>query len=385
MPLSSIRPDSAAAFETSQTPPALRVAQAIALCNSLLKEMSFRIEGEVANFTVNRGLYVFFDLKDEQEEARLKCFMMANQLSVPLEDGMRVVVQARPGIHQKSGQFSLTVSRVEPKGEGSVKRAFELLRLKLQQEGLFSKERKRQIARYVQTVGIISSADAAGYGDFCKIALARLPGISFVMANVAVQGKEAEGEICAAFDYLNGRYDLDAIVLIRGGGSMEDLHAFNSELVARAIVRSKAPVVVGIGHERDITIACYCADLRAATPSNAAQLLLPTADEVRERVLYLTTDGRRRVEKSIQVTNERLASRGERMHQQLVHWVQQHRTNVEGMIRTITAISPEQTLKRGYSLSWGPDGKLLTSVGAVASGNRITTQLADGRLTSTVD
>ena len=369
---------------TDESTPSLRVSQAISLCNSLLTDLSLKIEGEVANFSINRGKFVFFDLKDEEEEARISCFMMAFNLSTPIEDGMRVIIEGRPGLYQKNGQFRITVNRIEPKGQGSVKRAFELLSKKLEGEGLFASERKRTLKKYVQTVGIISSSEAAGFGDFKTIALQRLPGIQFILANVAVQGRDAESEICKAFDHLNSYYSLDAIVLIRGGGSMEDLHAFNSELVARAIVRSKAPVIVGVGHERDITIADFCADIRAATPSNAAQLLLPTLDEVKDLVIKLTQQGRREVEKTIQYQKEKTLYTCEKNLQKIQTLIEHKQQKVEHLIKNISSISPEQTLKRGYSITFLSNGSLLTDTNQASKGEQITTLLTNGEIQSVI-
>jgi exodeoxyribonuclease VII large subunit len=369
-------------ISSSAEAPVLRVSQAIAVCNNLLRQLAFRVEGEVAGYSVSQGKFVFFDLKDEETEARVNCFMMLYQLPTPLENGMRVVVEAKPGIHQKSGKFSLTVTRVDPKGQGSVKRSFELLLKKLTDEGLFAPERKRQLPRFPSRVGIISSADAAGFGDFKKIALSRLPGITFIMASVAVQGREAEKEICQAFEHLNGHHELDCIVLIRGGGSIEDLHAFNSEPVARAIARSKAPVLVGVGHEKDVTIADYVADKRAATPSNAAQILLPTLEEVRDEVIRLTQDGRRQVERTIQLQRQQLLASADRRKQQLLYVVSQHRAATQAMLKTVEAISPQQTLARGYSITTTLGGELVTSSSQLTKGDQIVTQLADGRLHS---
>jgi exodeoxyribonuclease VII large subunit len=364
--------------------PVLKVAEAIAVCNELFSGLLMSVDGEVANYSLSRGKFVFFDLKDETEDARLSCFAMIHQLSIPLEDGMRVVVHSKPGLYQKNGQFRLSVLRVEPRGEGSVKRAFELLRLKLESEGLFSVERKRKLPRYVRKVAIISSEDAAGYGDFCKIALSRLPGVSYSLANVAVQGKDAESEICAAFNYLNSYHTFDVIVLIRGGGSMEDLHAFNSEQVARAIVRSKAPVLVGIGHERDSTIADFCADARASTPSNAAQILLPTSEEVLSKVASVTSEGRFIVEKAIDAQREYTKYRIERMTSLLLQKISQYRTSVETLVNTIETLAPSNILKRGYSFTKNTHGELITSVHSVQKGEYITTHVSDGTITSVV-
>jgi exodeoxyribonuclease VII large subunit len=371
-------------IEPPQPGQPLGVAQAITLFNTILGDLSLVIEGEIANYNVNQGKFVFFDLKDETHDARLGCFMMLFKQNVPVEDGMRVKVLCRPTIHSKSGKFSLTVERIEPVGEGSLKRAFELLKKKLEAEGLFSPARKRPLPKYPERVGVISSSSAAGYGDFMRIAGQRLPSTSFLLANVTVQGSEAEEDICFAFDYLNSYYDLDCIVLVRGGGSMEDLHAFNSEQVARAIVRSKAPVIVGVGHERDETIADYCADLRAATPSNAAQLLLPTAENVLQKVAALTSQGRRLVERRVSMAREKTAQAVERGHQVIYLRLRSAQQYVQQLTRTLDALSPEATLQRGYSITWTEAQAVMRDPAMVKTGDKITTQAAGGTVTSTI-
>jgi exodeoxyribonuclease VII large subunit len=366
-------------------PTVLTVSQTIKLCNTLFDGMQLKVEGEVTSYSLNQGKFIFFDLKDENEEAKLGCFMMAFQLSTPIEDGMRVIVYAKPGIYPKNGQFRLTVTKVEPKGEGSLKRSFELLRAKLQAEGLFDQARKRPIPRFVSRVGVISSSEAAGFGDFKKIAFQRLPGIKFYFVPVSVQGKEAEREISQAFDSLNSTLTLDAIVLIRGGGSLEDLQAFNGEAVARSIVRSKVPVMVGVGHEKDITIADYCADVRASTPSNAAQLLLPTKEEVQNLVIRLTQDGQRRVEQEISRQRQTIQFKVERMKQKLLYEIQNSRQLVQNLIKQISALSPQETLNRGYSLTAKENGELVTKATQLKPGEKIVSQFSSGKSYSRVE
>ena len=363
----------------------LRVSEAIQLCNALFTELELRVEGEVANYNVSKGKFVFFDLKDELEDSRVPCFAMIYQLSTPLENGMRVVLTAKPGLYQKSGLFRLSVLKAEPIGEGSLKRAFELLKKKLEQEGMFAPERKRKLPKYVKNVGVISSSEAAGFGDFYRIAWQRLPGIGFYLANVSVQGVDAEKEIVKAFDYLNENYELDAIVLIRGGGSMEDLHAFNSEPVARAIVRSKSPVIVGVGHERDITIADFCADVRAATPSNAAQLLLPTKEEVIAYTERLTVQGQRTVEQRIRLIKERNQNRLNRFQQQLMYIIAQKRGMVDSLIKLINSLSPQTVLARGYTITTNDQGRVVKSLKDVAVGGTMQTRVIDGKIISEVN
>jgi exodeoxyribonuclease VII large subunit len=376
----------ATAYDYLQYPndePPLQVHQYIAFCNNLLGQTSVRVEGEVANYSVSQGKFVFFDLKDEKEDAMIGVFLMLHTLSTPLEDGMRVYVSGKSSIYSKRGSFRLNASRVEAVGEGSVKRAFELLKDKLAKEGLFRDERKRPLPPYPQRVGIISSEDAAGFGDFCRIAWQRLPGVEYIFANVAVQGVSAEREIIAALDVLN-EHPLDVIVLIRGGGSMEDLHAFNSELVARAIVRSRVPVLVGVGHERDITIADYCADCRAATPSNAAQILLPTKEEVKDRIVRLTASGQRRIAREIDRLQHTVDTSTSHQFRMIESALKEIRSKTEYLIRTIEAISPSQTLARGYSIALTSHGEVIRTPDQVKPGDAMRTVTAKGEIVSNV-
>lgn len=362
----------------------LSVAQAITLFNTVLGDLPLVIEGEVSGYSVNQGKFVFFDLKDEEQEAKLACFMMRYQQTVPLEDGMRVSVHCRPGLHAKSGKFSLTVQKVEPKGEGSLKRAFELLKQKLEKEGLFATERKRPLPRIPERIGVVSSVAAAGYGDFMRVVGERLPGVRFVVAHVAVQGVEAEQEVSYALDYLNSHYELDAIALIRGGGSLEDLQAFNTESVARAIARSKAPVVAGVGHERDVTIADFCADVRAATPTMAAQLLLPGTHELVQQVDRLVQEVARNVAVQGSEVRQRVRGSLDRIRQQMESRLTRSVERVEQLVRSISALSPAATLERGYSLTLLADGTPLRSAQRVPAGTLLYTRLQDGSVTSEV-
>ncbi|HMR72710.1 MAG TPA: exodeoxyribonuclease VII large subunit [Candidatus Saccharibacteria bacterium] len=258
----------------------LSVSDAIAVINQTLDYAypTLVVEGEVAGFKVNQGKYVFFDVKDDT--GTVGCFMMLFQLRQPLEDGMRVRVVASPKI-TAWGKFSLTVREVRPVGEGSLKRAFELLREKLEKEGLFASERKRALPDMPERIGLISSTGAAGYADFVRILDERFGGVRVEVAQVQVQGTEAPQQIIRALSYFNSQPEPpDVIAIVRGGGSADDLSAFNDESLVRAIAASRVPTIVGVGHEVDQSLADMAADVRAATPSHAAQLLLPDKQEV---------------------------------------------------------------------------------------------------------
>lgn len=256
------------------------VSDAIAVINQSLDYAypTIVVEGEVASFKVNQNKYVFFDIKDQS--GTLGCFMSVYQLRTQLEDGMTVRVVASPRL-TTWGKFSLTVRDVQPVGRGSLKRAFELLRAKLDAEGLFGDDRKRSLPTMPSRVGVISSTGAAGYGDFVKIVSERWGGVELIVAHTQVQGLEAPRQMIRALEYFNQMAEpVDVIAIIRGGGSADDLGAFNDEPLVRAIAASRIATIVGVGHEVDVSLADLVADVRAATPSNAAQILVPDRAEV---------------------------------------------------------------------------------------------------------
>lgn len=265
------------------TSPELSPTEFIAVVNQTL-EYAYSpvlITGEVASFKVNQGKWVFFDIKDD--ESSVNCFMTLWDLKVPLEDGMKVTVRAVPKL-TKWGKFSLTVDAVKPVGEGSIKKAFELLKKKLEKEGLFDPSKKREIPVDLTKLGVISSTGAAGYADFIKIINARWGGMKVYVAHTQVQGLDAPAQIVRALKYFNERGDVQMIAILRGGGSADDLSCFNDEELVRAIAASKIPVITGIGHEVDESLADLAADVRASTPSNAAEMLTRDRETEKERV-----------------------------------------------------------------------------------------------------
>lgn len=253
----------------------LSVSDFVALTNQSLEYAypTVEVEGEVASYKVNQSKYVFFDIKDAG--ASVGCFMTVWQLRVPLEDGMKVVVVATPKL-TNWGKFSLTVRAVRPVGEGTLKRGFELLKAKLENEGLFDVAKKRPLPLYPERVAVITSTGAAGYADFVKILDNRWGGVTLQIANTQVQGSVASDQMIKALQYFQtSAFAPEVIVMIRGGGSADDLAAYNDEKLARAIASSRIPTLVGVGHEVDVSLADLVADVRASTPSNAAEILVP--------------------------------------------------------------------------------------------------------------
>ncbi len=259
------------------------VSEFVEYINIIFAEQETVIEGEIIDFKTSQGKWVFFDLKDEK--AKIGCFLTVFQLrGMLLEDGMKIRIFGYPKIHPRSGRFSVVVRHIELIGEGALKRAFEIVKAKLDEEGLFAAERKRPLPKFPRSIGLVTSKESAAYSDFIKILNSRWGGVKIHLANVAVQGREAIFSIAAAFDYFNknnSELEIEAVVLIRGGGSLEDLAAFNSEEVARAVFSSKAPVVCGVGHERDFSIADLVADIRVSTPTDAAQTVVPSREEIK--------------------------------------------------------------------------------------------------------
>ena len=257
----------------------LTVSQCVEAINIALDSLrELTVEGEVADFKIIQNKWVTFDLKDK--DSVLKCFMTVWNLHTSIEDGMLVKVTGQPNLRAK-GFLSFVTKTVTPSGEGSLKRAFELLKQKLSEEGLFASERKRTLPRFQEHIALITSKEAAAYADFLKVLRARHGGLTISFIHTQVQGMEAPQQIIDALATANTELEqLDAIVLVRGGGSLEDLIAFNDGRVVRAVAASRTPTIVGIGHERDISLAELAADIRASTPSNAAELLIRSRDEI---------------------------------------------------------------------------------------------------------
>ncbi len=328
------------------------VSEFIDICNQSLDYAfpSVIIEGEVASFKVNQGKWVFFDLKEG--DSSVSCFMVVTQLRAALTDGMKVRVRATPKL-TRWGKFSLTVSQVMPVGEGSIKKNFELLKKRLMAEGLFDPARKRPIPQGLSKIGVISSTNAAGYIDFLKILSDRWGGMEIQTVNTQVQGLAAPEQIVCALDYFNQRAEVEAIIIVRGGGSADDLAAFNDEGLARAIASSRIPIMTGIGHEVDESLADLVADVRASTPSNAAERLVPDRQEILRRVQY----GLNRIQSTIKERLEYLSSEVQRRIQeakkQILLKIEQSEHHVQETMRILQSLNPESVLKRGYAIVTG--------------------------------
>jgi exodeoxyribonuclease VII large subunit len=405
----------------------LTVEEFVQLVNASLEPMEgIAVTGEVSQYKVIHNKWVTFTLKDDK--AGVNCFMTIWQLRTQIEDGMLVRVMGRPRLREK-GFFSFVLSNVQPAGEGALKRAFELLRQKLEKEGLFAPERKRSLPRFPARVALITSRDAAAYMDFLKVLQARLGGLEINLLHTQVQGNDAPAQIIRAIEYANTYLrDIDVIVLVRGGGSMEDLQAFNEESVARAVASSRIRTLVGIGHERDVTLAELVADARASTPSNAAELLVRSREELlsqlnekvitlkqitqtslarkQQRLQYYAQVMRERVRTGTQQvtqTMRQLDLNGQRIrreiavyYDQTVSWKTQLSTitrnwkkhkldHLIGYERLLKSLSPENVLQRGYSIARNAKGDVIKSAKQVQKDDWLAVELWDGKVETRVE
>lgn len=379
-----------------------------------LFEIDYRLQdvevsGEISNFTRARSGHLYFTLKDDK--AQLKCVMWrtsAERIRFQPQDGDAVVVNGRISVYEASGVYQLYAEQMSPLGQGDLAAAFEALKVKLSDEGLFDAEFKKPIPQFPRKIGIVTSADAAALRDIINVLRRRYPLVSVLIAPTLVQGADAPPQIVRALRWLDGRHDIDTIIVARGGGSMEDLWAFNDEGVARAIFAAQHPIISGVGHEVDFTIADFVADLRAPTPSAAAELAVPDVSELRPyfhtiqqqmKNLVLEQIGQQRwqvqaLKRSLNHLSPRVGIAGNR--QRLDGWQARlertmqrrldqssHRLNL--LQAQLTAVSPKATLERGYAIVRRDDGRIVRSPAAVKTGDTLTVQVRDGQFGVVVD
>jgi exodeoxyribonuclease VII large subunit len=339
------------------------------------------ITGEIANFRVSKGRWVYFDLKDEG--AMVRFFGTVYQMPGPLEDGMTVAVRGVPKLHPQYG-FSVTIQSVKPMGEGSIKKAAALLEAKLKAEGLFDESRKRLLPHPPKKIGLITSGESAAYRDFMKIINARWGGIEITLIDVQVQGEPAPGQIVSAIQQFNALAEApDVLVVTRGGGSAEDLQAFSTERVTRAVAASRIPTLVAIGHEVDISLAELAADKRASTPSNAAELLVPDRRAVleqltmrRERLSYI-------VEQTLASVRQELEAHANLLYRASEQVIAQAKRQLELRKQVLTAYDPQTALNRGYAIVRLQD-KVVRQGADISVGDELTLQMQDAMLATEV-
>lgn len=366
-----------------------------------LREVS--VSGEISNFTQARSGHLYFTLKDAG--AQLKCVMWrsaAERLVFRPGDGDAVIANGRVSVYDAGGVYQLYADHLQPAGRGDLALAFEQLKQRLSDEGLFDPAHKQPIPTVPRKIGIVTSADAAALRDILNVLARRYPLAAVLIAPTLVQGPDAPPQIVRALQWLDGRSDIDTIIIARGGGSIEDLWAFNDERVARVIFAARHPIISGVGHETDFTIADFVADLRAPTPSAAAELATPDVAEI--RVMLYAYQSALQVETAALIEQKQWQVQA--LARALTHLSPQARLNndrqrldvqtarleramanrlerARGRLRLaevgLTAVSPLATLSRGYAIVWGADGQIVRHTAEVSVGDMLSVQVSDGR------
>ena len=352
------------------------VSEFVALLNQTLDYAypSLIITGELANLRVSKNRWVYFDLKDD--EASVKFFGTVYQLPGPLEDGMLLKVRGSPRLHSLYG-FSVTVQNIQPAGEGTIRRAAELLRQKLLAEGLFASERKRSIVYPPRRIGLITSNKSAAYADFIKILAARWGGVAIELIDVQVQGEPAVGQIVGAIEQFNAQAEPpDVLVLIRGGGSAEDLAAFSSEPVTRAVAASRVATLVAIGHEIDVSLAELAADRRASTPSNAAELLVPDRGAILAQLKDYTLQLQRDAQGVVAQSHQQLQQAKTDLTLQAERLIKNEIQRLQGRQQLLAVLNPAAILRRGYAIV-RVGGQVVRRAAHLKLGDIVDVQLAD--------
>jgi len=369
------------------------------------------LEGEISNLTLHSSGHLYFSLKDE--EAQINAIMykwQSGQLEFMPESGMKVIAQGKISVFVKGGRYQIIVYDLKPIGIGALQQAFEQLKRKLEKEGLFDKARKRPIPMLPQKIGIVTSPTGAAIRDILNIIERRFANVHILIHPVRVQGDQAAGEIAEAITYVNEHFPyLDVLIVGRGGGSLEDLWSFNREIVARAIYESRIPVISAVGHEIDYTIADFVADLRAPTPSAAAELVVSNKIELEKRILLLTSkikssmeheldeltsQYRRLVESRVFLHPEEIYSQFqqdidyylERIVSHCTHFFDFQSERLNSLVGKLEVLSPLHILARGYSITYKlPGNEILKSISQVTMKDKVKVKLHRGEIICTVE
>ncbi len=366
------------------------------------------VEGEISNFKKHSSGHIYFTLKDENAQISAAFFSQYQRgLRFELKEGLKVLAYCRVSIYEARGQYQLYVERIEPKGVGALQLAFQQLKEKLEKEGLFREERKRPIPRFPGTVGVVTSPTGAAIHDILNVVNRRFCGTQLLLYPVKVQGEGAAEEIAAAIEAMNRLEGAEVLIVGRGGGSLEDLWEFNEEVVARAVYHSRIPVISAVGHETDWTICDLVADLRAPTPSAAAELVVASRLELEQKVRdhgvrlrdalwNIWKDHQERLAELaasaafrqprylLDQFAERTDDLSRRLQMAFKTGLSFKRQSCQNLTGRLNALNPLGILERGYAVTFGPAGKVLKSVQGITAGDEITTRLHKGSLVSKV-
>jgi len=353
--------------------------------NPVLQFLS--VSGEVSNFKVySMGSSAYFTLKDA--DSAISCVMFGPaiaKLKFEMENDLKVVVKGKVSFFNKRGSLQLQVFTIEPEGKGALALAFEQLKEKLEKEGLFALENKKPIPKFSKTVGLITSPSGAAVHDMIKVLKRRAPYLKIILIPAIVQGADAPDSIADAIKSAQKIKEIDVLIIGRGGGSIEELWAFNEEVVARAIANSKIPTVSAVGHEVDFTIADFVADLRAPTPSAAAEMI---TSDVRELIIQIESAVQemgltliRRVDDYKNLFSMQIPM----LNQNILNLVRHKNGLTHSYLAQLEALSPLKVFSRGYSVTQNSNGQVIKSIKQVKSGDLIKTRFQDGQITSKIE
>ena len=366
------------------------------------------VEGEISTLSKPSSGHIYFTLKDNT--ATLRCVIWrqnAMRLQAALETGMAVEVHGSVSVYDAGGQYQLYVDAVRMAGEGYLYQEFMRLKALLEAEGLFDVDRKREIPEIPKRIGIVTSPTGAALQDILNTIQGRFPMVEIVLAPTMVQGEEAPLKIVQAIRRINHFEDVDVIILARGGGSMEDLWAFNDERVVRAIAESRIPIVTGIGHETDTTLADYAADFRAPTPTGAAvavtpakEELLSDLDEIRYSLDNVIENFIRQKQQNLMAENSRMKFLSPmnrilndqqrldeivmRMERNFIHQLMLYKSNIGSLVARLNSVNPLNVLQRGFAIVSDSKGNIISRAALVKEGDSISVRMADGKLETEV-
>lgn len=368
------------------------------------------LEGEISNLTDHYSSgHIYFSLKDEKSVVKAVMFSYAaKNLKFKPENGMKVILRARVSVYEPSGQYQLYVEDMQPDGVGALSLQFEQLKEKLSKEGLFDKAHKKPIPTFPETIGVITSPTGAAVRDILNILSRRYPSADIVMCPVLVQGENAASQLTQAIKRFSESKIADVVIIGRGGGSQEDLWAFNDENLARAIYECETPVISAVGHETDFTICDFVSDLRAPTPSAAAELAVPDKDELTAELMaqrqYLSAlidkkllsfesslDNSSRLLSAysplniIEIGEKDMKNLSDRMLSVSKQLIENNTKNLTETASKLSALNPVAVLMRGYSYITDTDNKTVSSVSDVNVGDKINIKVSDGTLSAVVE
>ena len=343
------------------------------------------VKGELSNFKRGANNHLYFSLKDK--DSLINCAMFstyANKLIFEPKDGDEVLVMASVDVYTARGSYQLIVYEMDSVGQGAMLLELEKLKRKLQKEGLFDESRKRDINIYPKAIGVITARNGAAIKDIVTNINRRFPLCQIYFFPSAVQGDDAPKELLQAFKK-SQEYDLDTLIIGRGGGASEDLSAFNDEALVRAVAESKFPVIAAVGHEIDTTLIDYVADKRASTPTGAAELATVDMREIEQTFQYDIETMQKSLRDRVSDTKKDVEDLKEQLYESIKDRINELSKDIKARENQLEALNPKKVLKRGYSISANKDGKVIKSIKDVKKGEKITTTLCDGTIISTIE